>query len=289
MVLKPAVYLAMAGFLWVVACIGAAIVYFLLKREKEAVTEVQQAAQVRVSSKRSQHMQDNKMEDCQSLQAPQAEGQRARPVNRAQAGVRRRQRAAAAAAAAQQQQQQEEQQAAASNGSGSSEVAFTRSWRLTTKCLLLHASYAFQLPVFNLKNSLLQGEQDQQPRQQAPRVAKTARSVSVQFNHKQHLAPRVALADVRARGRGLTVSMQSLATFILAEICVLNSNCAVHELRYTSLHHAHQWILNSAYPLTHAVPRCPVTHWAHAVRLQCCSACALKAWSNTKCIALHSF
>lgn len=138
---SSAAYLAMAAFVGIVACIGAAIVYFMHKGEKEVATEVQRAAQVRNIRKKSQYTQDNQSDDDQSLQAPpQVERQRgARPVNRAQAGVRRRQRAAAAEQQLQQ-QQQEEQQAAASDESGGSEVAFTCSW---STHLLLHASYAF--------------------------------------------------------------------------------------------------------------------------------------------------
>ena len=89
-------------------------------------------------------MQDIQSEDRQSLQAPQAEGQRARPVNRAQAGVRRRQRAAAAAAAAQ--QQQEEQQADASDESGGSEVAFMCRWSTHSEVSSLACKLCFSIP-----------------------------------------------------------------------------------------------------------------------------------------------
>ncbi|KAL3157299.1 hypothetical protein ABBQ38_001529 [Trebouxia sp. C0009 RCD-2024] len=73
-------YLAvtLVGFVAFLASLGAAVVYIFRRGETQAVAGAQGTAQAR-----------------------QVEGQRARPVNRAQAGVRRRQRAAAAAAAAQ--------------------------------------------------------------------------------------------------------------------------------------------------------------------------------------------
>ena len=95
------------------------------------------------------------MEDRQPMQAPQAEGQRARPVNRAQAGVRRRQRAAAAAAAAAA-AEQEEQQAAASDESGASEVALTCSQSSNNKACMLCFS-AVQLPAFKLSRLFATG------------------------------------------------------------------------------------------------------------------------------------
>ena len=59
------------------------------------------------------------------------EGQRARPVNRAQAGVRRRQRAAAAAAAA--------AEAPASDGSDGSEVGMLKVAMLCLLYMVLHS------------------------------------------------------------------------------------------------------------------------------------------------------
>ena len=114
--MSSAVYLVMASFLGFVACIGAAVRYLMRKGDKEeAVIEAPRPAQVLTSGDFHNICKTQKCEDRQSLQAHQVEGQRARPVNRAQAGVRRRQRAAAAA--------QQQQQDAASDESGGSEVA----------------------------------------------------------------------------------------------------------------------------------------------------------------------
>lgn len=87
-------YAAILVLLCLVAVVGAAVVYMLRKGELEAVTGT-----------------------TVPRQAQEGEGQRPRPVNRVQAGMRRRQRAAAAA----QQQQQQQQEDAAEDDSGSEE------------------------------------------------------------------------------------------------------------------------------------------------------------------------
>ncbi|KAA6421601.1 MAG: DDRGK domain-containing 1-like [Trebouxia sp. A1-2] len=87
------------------------------------------------------------------------EGQRARPVNRVHAGIRRRQRAAAAA----QQQQQQEQEAAAEQESAS------------------------------------EGEENaEQPRQQVPQIAKTARSAYEERRRKKDAERETAEAAEEA-------------------------------------------------------------------------------------------
>lgn len=96
-------YLAvtLVGFVAFLASLGAAVVYIFRRGETQAVAGAQGTAQVSLPPAPVKARHPAVLQTFQSLQARQVEGQRARPVNRAQAGVRRRQRAAAAAAAAQ--------------------------------------------------------------------------------------------------------------------------------------------------------------------------------------------
>lgn len=152
--MSSAVYLVMASFLGFVACIGAAVRYLMRQGDKEeAVIEAPRPAQVLTSGDFHNICKTQKCEDCQSLQAHQVEGQRARPVNRAQAGVRRRQRAAAAA-------QQQQQQDAASDESGGSEVAVKCSQSTNNKVSSVACMLCFcvvQLPVSKLRTLLATG------------------------------------------------------------------------------------------------------------------------------------